>query len=39
VIKRVKDKIADIQKTLPEGVRIVPFLDRTKMVDSAIGTV
>ncbi|RYF46228.1 MAG: efflux RND transporter permease subunit, partial [Cytophagaceae bacterium] len=39
VIKRVKTKIAEIQKTLPEGVQIIPFLDRTKMVDSAIGTV
>ena len=39
VIKRVKTKIAEIQKTLPEGVQIVPFLDRTKMVNSAIGTV
>ncbi|GAB2555411.1 CusA/CzcA family heavy metal efflux RND transporter [Spirosoma areae] len=39
VIKRVKQKITDIQKTLPEGVAIVPFLDRTKMVNSAIGTV
>ena len=39
VIKRVKTKIAEIQKTLPEGVIIVPFLDRTKMVNSAIGTV
>ncbi|HEY0109232.1 MAG TPA: efflux RND transporter permease subunit, partial [Fibrella sp.] len=39
VIKRVKEKIAEIQKTLPEGVAIIPFLDRTKMVNSAIGTV
>ncbi|AKD56190.1 CusA/CzcA family heavy metal efflux RND transporter [Spirosoma radiotolerans] len=39
VIKRVKTKIAEIQKTLPEGIQIVPFLDRTKMVNSAIGTV
>lgn len=39
VIKRVKDKIAEIQKTLPEGVQIIPFLDRTKMVNNAIGTV
>ncbi|GAB3568456.1 CusA/CzcA family heavy metal efflux RND transporter [Spirosoma luteolum] len=39
VIKRVKEKIADISKTLPEGVQIIPFLDRTKMVNSAIGTV
>lgn len=39
VIKQVKTKIAEIQKKLPEGVQIVPFLDRTKMVNSAIGTV
>ncbi|MBE7171641.1 MAG: CusA/CzcA family heavy metal efflux RND transporter [Williamsia sp.] len=39
VIKRVKEKIAAIQKTLPEGIRIEPFLDRTKMVNNAIGTV
>ncbi|GAB4041639.1 CusA/CzcA family heavy metal efflux RND transporter [Spirosoma jeollabukense] len=39
VIKRVKAKIAEIQKTLPAGVQIIPFLDRTKMVNSAIGTV
>lgn len=39
VIKRVKQRIAQIQKTLPEGVVIEPFLDRTKMVNNAIGTV
>lgn len=39
VIRRVKTKIAEIEKTLPEGVQIIPFLDRTKMVNSAIGTV
>jgi cobalt-zinc-cadmium resistance protein CzcA len=39
VIKNVKKKIAQIEKTLPEGVMIEPFLDRTKMVNSAIGTV
>ncbi|MDM1443639.1 CusA/CzcA family heavy metal efflux RND transporter [Myroides odoratimimus] len=39
VIKNVKDKVAEIQKTLPEGVVIEPFLDRTKMVNNAIGTV
>ncbi|MBC8984898.1 CusA/CzcA family heavy metal efflux RND transporter [Pedobacter sp. N36a] len=39
VIKNVKERIAQIQKTLPEGVMIEPFLDRTKMVDHAIGTV
>jgi cobalt-zinc-cadmium resistance protein CzcA len=39
VIQQVKSKIAEIQKTLPEGVVIEPFLDRTKMVDNAISTV
>lgn len=39
VIANVKDRIAQIQKTLPEGVEVVPFLDRTKLVNNAIGTV
>jgi cobalt-zinc-cadmium resistance protein CzcA len=39
VIKNVKEKIAQVQKTLPKGVVIEPFLDRTKMVNNAIGTV
>lgn len=39
VIRRIKDRIAQIQKTLPEGVVIEPFLDRTKMVNQAISTV
>lgn len=39
VIKNVKNRINEIQKTLPEGVEIEPFLDRTKMVNNAIGTV
>ncbi len=39
VIKNVKQRITQIQKSLPEGVVIEPFLDRTKMVDHAIGTV
>ena len=39
VIKRVKERMAQIQKTLPEGVVAEPFLDRTKMVNNAISTV
>jgi heavy metal efflux system protein len=39
VIKRVKEKVAQIEKTLPEGVAVEPFLDRTKMVNNAISTV
>ncbi|MGY0426787.1 MAG: efflux RND transporter permease subunit, partial [Polaribacter sp.] len=39
VIKRVKDRVAQIQTSLPKGVEIKPFLDRTKLVDKAISTV
>ncbi|MBS3913530.1 MAG: CusA/CzcA family heavy metal efflux RND transporter [Bacteroidetes bacterium] len=39
VIKNVKDRIIQIEKTLPQGVEIEPFLDRSKMVNQAIGTV
>ncbi len=39
VIANVKRRIAEISKTLPEGVVIEPFLDRTKLVNNAIGTV
>ena len=39
VITNVKEKIEQIQKSLPEGVVIEPFLDRTKLVDNAIETV
>jgi cobalt-zinc-cadmium resistance protein CzcA len=39
VIKSVKERITHIQKTLPEGVVLEAFLDRSKMVKNAIGTV
>jgi cobalt-zinc-cadmium resistance protein CzcA len=39
VIEAVKDKVALIKNTLPEGVEMEAFLDRSKMVNSAIGTV
>lgn len=39
VISRVKERMALIEKSLPEGVTIEPFLDRTKLVNAAIGTV
>ncbi|MEP0985679.1 CusA/CzcA family heavy metal efflux RND transporter [Ekhidna sp.] len=39
VIENVKTRIEQIRKTLPEGVTIEPFLDRTKLVNTAIGTV
>lgn len=39
VIADVKKRISQIEKTLPEGVLIEPFLDRTKLVNNAIDTV
>lgn len=39
VIADVKERVAQIEKTLPEGVVIEPFLDRTKLVNAAISTV
>lgn len=39
VITKVKDRIEQIRKTLPEGVILETFYDRTKMVNNAIGTV
>lgn len=39
VIRNVKDRMVRIQKSLPEGVVIEPFIDRTELVGRAIGTV
>ena len=39
VIQKIKERIEQIQKTLPEGVVVEPFLDRTKMVNNSISTV
>jgi cobalt-zinc-cadmium resistance protein CzcA len=39
VIANVKERIAAIEKNLPEGVLIQAFLDRTKLVNNAITTV
>ena len=39
VVKNIKEKIAEIQKALPEGVVIEPFLDRTKMINSTFSTI
>ncbi len=39
VIARVKERMVQIQKSLPEGVVIEPYIDRTELVDRAIGTV
>lgn len=39
VIANVKEKMEQIQKSLPEGIVIEPFIDRTELVDRAMGTV
>ena len=39
VIKNVKERICQIQKSLPEGVVIEPFIDRTNLVDRVEGTI
>ncbi len=39
VVKAIKEKLEVIQKSLPEGVLITPFYDRTKVVDRALNTV
>jgi len=41
VVSRVKQKVDQIneQQMLPDGLRIVPFYDRTELVDSALWTI
>ena len=38
VIRRVKDKISQITPSLPPGVSIRPFYDRSTLIDRTIGT-
>ncbi len=39
VIGRVKERIAEIQKSLPEGLEIKPFLNRSNLIKSTTETV
>src|SRR3989339_1381465 len=39
VTERVKERVTEIEKTLPEGIRIVPFYERTELVERTIQTV
>ncbi len=39
VTRRIKDKIQELQPGLPEGIRIVPFYDRTRLISGAIESV
>ena len=38
VIHRIKTKIKELEKGLPEGVKIIPFYDRTELIHRTIGT-
>ncbi|MBA4251230.1 MAG: CusA/CzcA family heavy metal efflux RND transporter [Chlorobiaceae bacterium] len=38
IIDRVKEKIKEIEKGLPEGVKIVPSYDRSSLIEEAVGT-
>ena len=39
VVERVKARIEEIKKTLPKGVQLIPFYDRTELIDRTIHTV
>jgi cobalt-zinc-cadmium resistance protein CzcA len=39
VIRAVKKRMAEIQKSLPEGVTIEPFFDRSALISKTTGTV
>ncbi len=39
VVERVKDTIAEVEKTLPPGVTIDPYYDRTELIQRTIRTV
>lgn len=39
VVERIKRRVEQIKKTLPAGVELIPFYDRTELVDRTIHTV
>lgn len=38
-IVQIKDRLEKLQPQLPEGVTVVPFYDRSNLIDKAVGTV
>jgi Cu/Ag efflux pump CusA len=38
VIENLKKKIIEIEKSLPEGVEIVSFYDRTTLIEESVNT-
>ena len=39
VVGRVKERVEQVKKSLPKGVELIPFYDRTELVDRTIWTV
>lgn len=39
VVEQIKERVAQIQKSLPAGVELIPFYDRAELVDRTIWTV
>lgn len=39
VVENIKERVESVRKTLPAGVMLVPFYDRTELVDRTIYTV
>ena len=39
VVDAIKERVEKIKKTLPKGVELIPFYDRTELVDRTISTV
>ncbi|MFO8001618.1 MAG: CusA/CzcA family heavy metal efflux RND transporter [Marinilabilia sp.] len=39
VINRVKERVEEVQATLPEGVYINPFVDRSELIDRTTSTI
>ena len=39
VIERVKERVLEIEKSLPEGISIKPFIDRAKLIEKTTSTV
>ncbi|EIJ37106.1 putative silver efflux pump [Galbibacter orientalis DSM 19592] len=39
VVNTVRDRIQEVQKSLPEGLKIVPFLDRSELIGRTTATI
>jgi cobalt-zinc-cadmium resistance protein CzcA len=39
VVKAVKERLAEVQKTLPAGIKIEPFLDRSELIQRTTSTI